>query len=279
MVQAIKHFIPDYPFEKSIPRFVFAGILALALHLSFFLFSAKPEVHNDSEKNKKYVSLLPVNTSLLSEKKLLQWMKIMDPTIAVKPDRKNGFSVAPKVQQPSDIPLVINKHFLQVRKGNFMPLRLPIISLAEKYEKLWAYTPAPDFKIVNSLSKTISMPFFCFEDRNIPIVYFTDNDKNNIKTILTKNPQAIRKFTLLRIIYPKLASHPLNLNKTSKIIKKTSEDPFLRLPNSFVPRIQIVKSSGNEDLDRFAVKKLALLFSDNIIKTQYNDMFVTVKWN
>ena len=274
MVRVIKKIVPDLPFEKPLLRFMVAALLALALHSSFFLFSSKHEVYNDKEKNKKYVSLLPVNTSLLSEKKLLQWMKIMNPTIAVKPNRKNGFSIAPKIEKPKDIPLLINKHFLQLKKGVFLPLRLPVKSLAEKYEKLWAYNPHPIFKIDAISNKKIDTPLIAFEDETLPIIHFTDDDKKTITSILSSPHQAIRHFTLLKVSFP---IHSLNLKSTSKT--KPKNEPFSKFQPLFIPRIQIIKSSGNEDLDRFAVKKLSLLFINDIIKNTPNEVFVTVKWN
>ena len=275
MVRVIKKIVPDLPFEKSFFRFFFAGILALALHCSFFLFSPKHEVYNDPEKNKKYVSLLPVNTSLLSERKLLQWMNIMNPTIAIKPNRKNGFSIAPQIHKPEDIPLSINPHFLQVKKGVFLPLQLPVTSVAEKYEKLWPYNPAPDFKIDKIIKKKIDLPLFSFEDSSIPLIYFNDNDKKIIKSLLDKSSKPITPLTLLKVIVPKQS---LILKSQTPLKTNTNDNALMKLQPSFIPRIQIIKSSGNEDLDRFAIKKLALLFANQIIKTKHTDIFVTIKW-
>jgi hypothetical protein len=267
MVQEIKGIVSGISYEKALPRFIAAGILTIIFHMFFLLFTTKPTIKNDHGKKRKYVSLLPINTSLLSEQKLLQWMNIMNPTYAVCPDKKHGFSIDIPKTIPEDLPLEIKKHFLQVQRGKFLPLRVPEQSQVEKGMKLWPYTPAPLFKTIPLLPDSY-YPAIIPEKSNLPVIHFSKEEGEMIESIKTKIKATKLGSTILRISFPEKAVDKAQSNTEFKSAYKSEITYF--------PRIQIIKSCGNSDLDRLAVKKVSLTLSESI--HDGDSLLITARW-
>lgn len=239
-------------YDNPLPRYIAAGVLALTLHMSFLLFSQAPDVDEGKIENPKYVTLLPLDTKIPSEKKLLQWMDIMDPTCVVKPDRKNGFSVAPDDPMPQDKPIALKKHYTQVSKGEFLPLSSPVEKRRERVKRLWTFSFAK-----------INPPLFNIPQKTKKVfpVWMKDDG--------TALPQLFRDFAPVKNIL-KTTKEPLG----ETVLKLEANEP------GFFPRVQLDVSCGNTDLDKLAIKTLAIkgraYFEDQ--ENGSDPYFIVVKW-
>jgi hypothetical protein len=234
------------------PRYLVAGFLAIVLHMICLLFVEAPDAEGAVFANVKHVTLLPLDTKLLSEKKLLEWMKIMDPMHVIKPDRKNGFSFAPDPIKPKDMDLIIKKHYSKRKKGSFLPISAPVESYRNKVKRFWDYTSAsaknPSFSIPKRPEK--DYPLWILENGRILPQLFTHFDQ--VKSILNKHKSPLKE-TVLRL---------------------ESYD------TGFFPRIKIDVSCGNAELDRLALKTFAIkgkfLFESEANNTY--PRYIAVKW-
>ena len=237
--------------DNPFPRYILAGLLAVFIHMSFLFFAREPETDLGKIENVKYVTLLPLDTKLPSEQVLLQWMDIMDPTGVVKPDRRNGFSVAPPKIAPEDQKMNLKKHFSQVNQGAFLPLHPPVQSQREKVRRFWSFSSAGVPSAGYNISRTkVNYPLWLREDGTMLPQLFKDVLK--VKEILKKHNQPV--------------------NET--ILKWESNGPGL------FPRVRLDVSCGNSKLDHLALKTLSLkggkLFPEKTSSTEPS--FIAVKW-
>jgi len=263
MVQEIKGLVSGISYEKAVPRFIVAGLFTLLFHIFFLLFTSKVATNSDSGKNIKYVSLLPINTTLLSERKLIRWMDLMNPTYAICPDRKHGFSLSIPKKQPDDISLEIKKHFLKVERGAFLPLSIPTLSETRKLIHLWPYKSSPIFVTVPKISKDF-YPAIIPDDSELPIIHFTGEEREYIQATIVKVGKKFSDTTLLRVRF----------TKTRRGKKLDSE--IMKEEEMIFPRVQILSSCGNSDLDNFAIKKIC--FSIFNPKETEDSVMMTVRW-
>ena len=244
--------INKHPFDNPVPRYLAAGFLAIILHLVFLLFIESPDSDNAVAANVKHVSLLPLDTKLPSEKKLLQWMNIMDPSCVVKPDRVRGFSFVPEMKKPDDMEVTVNKHFSMAQKGIFLPIPAPVESYRDKIQRIWNYTPAPVRKpsFVISRHTEKDFPLWVREDGFVLPQLFIDHDQ-------------VRKI----------------LKQKGILLKETVLCAESFRPG-FFPRIKIDVSCGDKELDLLALKTLGIkgrhLFDSQ--KGMEFPGYIAVKW-
>lgn len=244
--------INKHPFDNPLPRYLAAGFLAIILHLLFLLFIEAPDNDNIVAANVKHVSLLPLDTKLASEKKLLQWMNIMDPSCVVKPDRVQGFSFVPEIKKPEDMEVTVNKHFSMAQKGTFMPIPAPVESYRDKIQRIWEYTPAPVRKPSFSISRHSEneFPLWVQEDGRVLPQLFIDQEQ--VRKVLNKQVDPIKETVLISESYGPV----------------------------FFPRIKIDVSCGNRELDMLALKALAIN-GRNIFDSKSGmgfPSYIAVKW-
>lgn len=238
--------------DNPVPRSVFAGCIAVLLHLTFLIFSISRSDIPVGIDNAKFVTLLPLDTAVPGEKLVLMWMDLMDPMGTVKPDRKNGFSVSLPEETPQDEKIVIKRHYLQLEKGPFMPLNPPAESSKQEITRFW------EFK-----SAGISKPAFSEKPRQaaeFPVWQLEDG---------TSVPQL---FEDLSKISDLLSRQEGPLNETVLQFERTGQGLF--------PRVKLDVSCGNAELDKLAVKALIIkgkdLFDDN--SKIFHSGFIAVKW-
>lgn len=239
-------------YDNPIPRCIFAGFLAVVLHMSFLLFANAPDHNPGSDENVKFVTLLPLNTKIPSEQVILQWMDLMNPTGVVKPDRKNGFSVALKEKLPPDEKMVLKKHYSQLETGAFLPLNPLVESSREKVRRFWEYSSAG-----------VSNPGYREKKLSVEVypLWLSENGK-----LL---PQFFRD---VRQVKELLAKQKTPLNET--ILKWESNGPCL------FPRVKLDVSCGNPELDKLAIKTLTLKGKEflNEFKKGSEPGFIAIKW-
>lgn len=241
-----------HPWDNPLPRYIAAGFLAISLHGIFLLFAEAPDSDSSIASNIKHVTLLPLDTKLVSEKRLLEWMKIMDPTYVTQPDRVNGFSFVPELKQPEDMEVATDKHYSQAEKGSFLPIPAPVESYRDKIKRIWEYSTAsvrkPSFSIARRSAQ--DYPLWILEDGSILPQLFADTEK--VRGILNKQQLAVKE-TVLKIEF---------------------------LGQGFFPRIKIDVSCGDKELDLMALKTFAIK-GPELFEPQKNigvPQFIAVKW-
>ena len=136
--------------DNVIVRFILAGVLAVALHLMFGIFVVSPDYNVKVKKISRHVTLLPYDTKLPSEKNLWHWMNIMDPTAIIKPNRKDGFSITPKMNVLVEEALVFKKDSFTLKSRDFLPLEFKFES--EK-DKIARYGNSLQFRVQLGIKK------------------------------------------------------------------------------------------------------------------------------
>jgi len=253
MAETYNNLLHKHPMDNPLPRYIVAGFLAIALHMTFLLFREVPDVDNTSSTNIKHVILLPLDTKLPSEQQLLEWMKIMDPMYVTKPDRKNGFSFVPELHKPKDQTLSMDKQFTQPKKRTFLPIPSPLESYRDKVRRFWDYTSAPVRKPLFSIvkRKEEDYPLWVLENGRILPQLF--NNPDQVRSILKKQKLSLKETVIRSEFYG----------------------------TGFFPRLKIDVSCGNSELDMlalktFAVKGRKLLFESE--KSDSTPLYIAVKW-
>ena len=245
--------VSKHPLDNSFLRYIAAGFLAISLHMTFLLFLEASDVKTNIVVNVKHVTLLPLNTKMPLEKNLLEWMRIMDPTYVIKPDSKNGFNVTPAKTPVTDEEISLKKHFSQIKQGAFSPLTVPIERRSDKVKRFWKYTTAPT---------------------RLPSFYPLKHSEENYPLWVCENgtvlPQLFHQMKAIKVL---LAKQKTALSET--VLRRESRG------SGFFPRIRIDLSCGNPELDRLAMKTLAIkgesLFNKNNENNSDPD-FIAVKW-
>lgn len=244
--------VRKHPLDSPFPRYIAAGFLAVVLHMFFLFFVETPDADGSVSGNIKHVTLLPLDTKLVSEKNLLQWMNIMNPMSVTKPDRKHGYSFVPENKKPKDFNLAMKKHYSQAKKGSFSPISAPVESYRDKVKRFWDYTSAPVRKPSFSIVKRSvgDYPLWVLEDGKILPQLFNKSD--NVKSIIAK--------------------HKLPTKET--VLKVESYG------SGFFPRIRIDVSCGNSKLDLLALKTLAIKGQNLLGFNKSNDapVYIAIKW-
>lgn len=248
-----EHFLQKHFLDYSFLRYFTAGVLTISLHMTFLLFTETPTNNADITTNAKHVTLLPLKSKTLSEKKLLEWMRIMDSTCVIKPDRKNGFSITPGNPPVKDEKISFKKHLSQIRERAFSPLTVPVEKRDNKIKRFWKYSTAPirqfSFSTVECTEKTY--PLWIRENGTVLPQLFRDIE--NVRKSLEKQK--------------------ITLSETVLRAESRGSDLF--------PRIRIDVSCGNPEFDRLAMRALAIngkgLFDEK--KGDSEPYFIAVKWS
>ena len=122
-------------------NFLIPAVLAILLHLSLLIFTKKSNLSQTQIEPPKRVMILPVSSTLPSEKKMMAWLNILDPSYFIRPDRVHGFSRTLPSDKCEDIPFKLEKHIEWYKYGNMSPLPLPWQSVEAKVERLWRHIP------------------------------------------------------------------------------------------------------------------------------------------
>lgn len=252
MVRENKKVAGKLSYDNPVPRFIAAGALAIVLHMAFILFAQASDPDAGKIENPKYVTLLPLDTKVPSEKSLLQWMEIMDPTGVVKPDRKNGFSLTPGDPMPPDEPIALKPHYTELKKGSFLPLSPPVEKRKENVRRFWSFAAAG----INAAPYKIPRPV----KKDFPVWMKEDG---------SPLPQLFRNLEQVKKI---LAKEEKTLVET--VVKWETNEP------GFFPRVRLDSSCGNPELDKLAVKTLSIRGRGALkhIKNQVEASFIVIKW-
>jgi len=240
--------------DNVVLRFILAAVLAVALHLIFGIFVISPDYNVKAKQNTRHVTLLPYDTKLPSEKNLLHWMNIMDPTAIIKPNRKDGFSITPQKNVLIEEALVFKKDSFIFKSRDFLPLELKLESEKDKIARYWGFTsvshPVRDKRVnkVNSL-------------KNYPIVMM---DNGIILPALLNNNVMVKDI----------------LSKSKKLLDETVLKLSLNNGGDFFPRVSIDSSSGDGKLDKIALKSVSIhameVFKN--LKDKDRSVFISIKW-
>jgi len=242
----------DHRQAPGFRRFIIPALLAVLIHLVFFAFKTKPAPSVHAKANVRTVMLLPQNSSAPDEKKLLSWMKIMDPTYVIKPNRNYGFSTTFQPSELKDIQLDLEDGFSEnatATQTDFLPV--PWQDLRSRVKRLWKYKPAGIKPIETAvLTKKHKFPIWLTENNDLLPQLF--NNTENLRKTIEKHPPPIRE-TVLKVLF---------------------------FGPNFFPDVTVAHSCGNESLDNFAARTMT-------VKGKYialNDpdekksLYISVKW-
>ena len=232
-------------------RFFLPALLAILIHLSFFGFKKVPTVDIASRVASKQVMLLPQDSVVPYEQKLLAWMNILDSSYVIQPNRKYGFSTTFTPTKLNDMSLKLKNVAVENEKKskNFLPI--PWQDSHTRIRRQWIYnsvgiTPvnSEDYKI------DLKCPVWLNEENKILPQLFENIDE--IKTKLKKN------------LPPKQES--------------VLEVTFLG-PDVF-PKVKLAYSCGVKELDiaalrTFTVKSKAI---PTTVENTIGSYYITVKW-
>lgn len=240
--------------DNIVVRFILAAVLAVALHLMFGIFVVSPDYNVKVKKTTRHVTLLPYDTKLPSEKNLLHWMNIMDPTAIIKPNREYGFSIIPKKDILVEEPLVLKKDSFTLESRDFLPLELKLESEKDKLARYWGgiSVSRPVRGKVKNRGKSL---------KDYPIVMM-DNG----------------------VILPELLNNNLVVNKILSNSKKSLDKTVLKLSfndgGDFFPRVIIDTSSGDSKLDKIALKSVSIHAKEVFenLKDKDRNVFLSIKW-
>jgi hypothetical protein len=237
--------------EKKFFRFFLPALLAVLVHLAFFGFKRAIPPDNPDKAKPKRVMLLPHNTVIFEEQKLLAWLEILDPTYFIQPNRKHGFSRTFNAVDMEDIPISLKGNVVGYnnRKASFIDV--PWKPKFEIIKDQWEYTPRGikfiDFSIYQ---KNIDFPVWMTEESSVLPQLFGNIDK--LKATLKKVPPEFQE-TVLKVDF---------------------------FGPNFFPKVEIVHSCGTPELDTFAMRTLIVkgkLLGIND-KDSSEPYFITVKW-
>ena len=236
---------------KGFTRFFIPGLLAVLIHLSFFGFKKAIPPENPEVAKPKRVMLLPRNTVILEEQKLLAWMEMLDPSYFIQPNRKNGFSRTFNAVDMEDIPIKLIGNVVKDNRQGASFLPVPWRPRFERIKDEWPYKPSGITPIdFSQFQKNLDYPVWMSEGSDVLPQLFGSIDK--LKESLKKAPPESQE-TVLKV------------------------DFFG--PNLF-PKVKIIHSCGNPELDTMALRTLTVkgkLLAIND-KDSIESYFITVKW-
>lgn len=239
--------------ERKFIRFFIPAFLALLIHLSFFGFKkAESDADPNIEKPKR-VMLLPRNTVIFEEQKLLAWMEMLDPSYFIQPNRKYGFSRTFNAVKMKDMPVKFdkNENFVQINKKpkDFLPepWRPRIERIKEEWEYKIAGVPPID---ISTFKKNLEYPVWMSEKSDVLPQLFSDIDslQDTIKTTPPKSQETVLKADFFG-------------------------------PN-FFPKVEIIHSCGIPALDKLAMRTLTVkgkILAINDKETN-ESKYISVKW-
>lgn len=232
-------------------RFFFPALLAILIHLSFFGFKKVPTVNIASQVAPKQVMLLPQDSLIPDEQKLLAWMNILDSSYVIQPDRKYGFSTTFTPAKLNDILLKLKRATVENEKESSDFLPVPWQDRHHRIRRQWIY---------NSVEITPVNPTDYKKELNCPVWL---NEEDNILPQLFENIEELRT-SLKKNLPPK--------QETVLKVTYLSPDVF--------PKVKVAYSCGVKELDIAALRTFTVK-SKSIPTTVENTIgsyYITVKW-
>jgi len=237
--------------ESQFIRFFIPALLAILIHLSFFGFKKvdPPDIANVA--NPKQVMLLPQNSAVPNEQRLLAWLNILDSSYVIQPSRKYGFSTTFKPVEIEDIPLTLKKIMSENDKSTATFLPVPWQDQHARIRQLWKYESAGIEPIdLEKFKQNIQYPAWLSEKNILLPQLFEDLTAIN-REIKKKLPP--RSETVLQVSY---------------------------FDSNLFPKVQILYSCGIKKLDMAALRTFTVKNKNINAGTEdgRDSCYITVKW-
>ena len=237
--------------NERFSRFLLPAFLAVMLHLALLGFKKEKPSGNNNIIKSKHVMLLPVDAHLPSEKNLIAWMNILDPSYFFIPDRVHGFSTTFHPEKIKDSPLVLEKNIADDYNRDTKLLPVPWQNIHDRVKSVWLYKPVKIVPLdVSRFVKNLQYPVWMSEKSDV---------------------------------FPQLFENITNVKKIISEARPPSDETVLKAdffgPNLF-PEVEVAVSCGNKNLDDMACRTLIiqgrrLAINDKDSKEPY---YITVKW-
>ncbi len=239
--------------------FLYAAILAVLVHLAIFsLFSVDVKENTKANTELKKVVFLPLDAMPDSpvKKNFLYWLEYGDPTLISKPSQRHGFSTVYAVSglrtpEPDISYLVANGTAGSAMKRSFEEIEIKKEAPGNEIARNWDYRPATVAPPVAGVQKKTPTEY--------PI--WRTGDGKNLPQFFSKTDEILKKAA---------AAHP-----EKKTVLKVSF-----YGRDFFPRVKILASCGNQELDSAAIEafiaKNALLPED-YRKTE-EPCYIEIEW-
>ncbi len=237
--------------ESQFMRFFTPALLAILIHLLFFGFKKVPPADITSKSSAKQVMLLPLDSKVPDEQRLLAWMNILDSSCVIQPNRKYGFSTTFKPAELSNITLKLKNATVDdgTERADFLPV--PWQDQHNRIKRLWVYKSISITPVnPKEYKRNLNCPAWLNEEDEILPQLF--DNINELKAAVKKSPPP-RQETVLKVT-------------------------FLRA--DLFPKVKITSSCGLKKLDSAALRTFTVN-SENIpttVEHTIRSYYITVKW-